>query len=405
MAGQLGVLLAGIAVDPGRLVGELPLLGAVERGRVLGEWSGCGAEVPAGSFPELFEAQAARGPDRVALVCGDVRLSFAELDARAGRLARCLAGLGAGPEAVVAVALPRSAGMVVALLAVVKAGGVYLPVDPGLPAARVEVLLGDARPVAVVTAPGAAVLAGDVPGLEVDEAGWAAVAPGGPGSDLGGAGRGGLSVGNAAYVMYTSGTGGRPKGVVVEHRALANLVFSQRNGFVAAAGGGRLRAALTASFSFDASLECLALLADGHELHVIGEDVRLDPEALAGYVAAHRIDVVNLTPSYLQQVLPAGLLAGRGTGRGSCWRAASRWASRCGSSWPPRRVPRATTCTARPSARLTRWPARLRPVAVPRWAARCRTSAPTCWTARWARCRPVCRVSCTWPGRRWPAGT
>ena len=113
-------------------------------------------------------------------------------------------------------------------------------------------------------------------------------------------------------MIYTSGTGGRPKGVVVEHRALVNLVFSQRAGFVAAAGGGRLRAALTASFSFDASLECLALLADGHEVHVIGEDVRLDPEALAGYVAAHRIDVVNVTPSYLQQVLPAGLLTGPG---------------------------------------------------------------------------------------------
>ena len=309
MAEHLGVLLAGIAADPGRPVGELPLLGAGERGRVLVEWNDTGADVPVATFPELFEGQAARTPDQIALVCADVRLSFAELNARANRLARHLAARGVGPERVAAVALPRSAGLVVAMLAVVKAGGVYLPVDPGLPAARIELLLADARPAVVMTAPEAA-LAGDEPWLEVDETGRAAAAEAERDSDLTDAERGRLGAGNAAYAIYTSGTTGVPKGVVVEHQSLANLASSQRDGFVAAAGGGRLRAALTASFSFDASLECLALLADGHELHVIGEDVRLDPEALAGYVAAHRIDFMDLTPSYLQQLLPTGLLTG-----------------------------------------------------------------------------------------------
>ena len=310
MAGQLGLLLSGIAADPDRPVGELPLLGAEERGRVLGEWNDTGAEVPAATFPELFEAQAARRPDATALVCGQVAFSYGELNARANRLARGLIAHGAGPERVVALALPRSAGMVVALLAMAKAGAVYLPVDPGLPDSRIEMLLRDARPVLVVASPGAA-LAGEVPRLEVDETGWAPLMEREPDSDLGDADRSGPPrEGNAAYVIYTSGSTGVPKGVVVEHRSLANLLFGQRNGYVAAAGGGRLRAALTASFSFDASWECLALLADGHEVHVISEDVRLDPEALAGYVAAHRIDLVNLTPSYLQQLLPAGLLTG-----------------------------------------------------------------------------------------------
>ena len=197
-------------------------------------------------------------------------------------------GWGRGRRRVVAVALPRSAGMVVALLAVVKAGGVYLPVDPGVPAARVGVLLADARPVAVVTAPGAACWPGMCRGWRVDEAccggRWRGVEPG-----VSWAVPGGVVwvVGNAAHAIHMSGTSGLPEGGWwLSTGPWLNLVFSQRAGFVAAAGGGRLRAALTASFSFDASLECLAPPAHGHEVHVIGEDVGLDPEALAGYVAS-----------------------------------------------------------------------------------------------------------------------
>ena len=144
----------------------------------------------------------------------------------------------------------------------------------------------------------------------MDEAGRAAAAGAERDSDLTDAERGRLGAGNAAYAIYTSGTTGVPKGVVVEHQSLANLASSQRDGFVAAAGGGRLRAALTALFSFDASLECLALLAGGHELHVIGEDVRLDPAALAGYVAAHRIDFMDLTP-FVSAAVAAGWPADR----------------------------------------------------------------------------------------------
>ena len=311
LAGHLEVLLAGIAADPDRPVGELPLLSADERHRVLVEWNDTGADVPAAAFPELFEAQAARAPDVTALACGEVRFTFRELNAQANRLARCLAAHGAGPERVVALMLPRSAGMVVAMLAVAKAGAVYLPVDPGLPPARTEMLLADARPVLVVTAPGAG--PGGWPQLEVDETGTAPMSGREQDSDLTGAerGGGGLAAGNAAYIMYTSGTTGQPKGVVVEHQSLANLVFSQGADYVAAAGGRRLRAALTASFSFDASAELFLLLAGGHELHVIGEDVRLDPQALVSYVTAHRIDFLDLTPTYLQLLLPAGLLDGQ----------------------------------------------------------------------------------------------
>ncbi|NJC74317.1 amino acid adenylation domain-containing protein, partial [Planosporangium thailandense] len=126
-----------------------------------------------------------------------------------------------------------------------------------------------------------------------------------PDGDLGG----GPAPDGAAYVIYTSGSTGMPKGVLVEHRSLVNLLVNHRGDFLAAAGGGRLRAALTAAFSFDTSLEGLVLLACGHELHVIDGQLRLDPPALVDYIATHRIDFLDLTPSYLQQLLPEGLLA------------------------------------------------------------------------------------------------
>jgi len=138
------VVLTGIAAHPERRVDELPLLGARERHQVLARWSGTEAEVPAATFPGLFEAQARRTPDAAALVCEDVTLSYRELNARANRLARQLACRGAGPEQIVALALPRCAGMIVAMLAVAKAGAAYLPVDPGLPGARTRVWVGEA---------------------------------------------------------------------------------------------------------------------------------------------------------------------------------------------------------------------------------------------------------------------
>ncbi|MET7802753.1 non-ribosomal peptide synthetase, partial [Streptomyces decoyicus] len=117
-----------------------------------------------------------------------------------------------------------------------------------------------------------------------------------------------LHPGNTAYVIYTSGSTGRPKGVSVEHRSLMNLLAGHRHGFVAEAGGGPLRVALTASFSFDTSLEGVLLMADGHRLHLVDEATRLDPAALVEYVVEHRVDFLDLTPSYLRQLLPAGLL-------------------------------------------------------------------------------------------------
>ncbi|HEV2783795.1 MAG TPA: amino acid adenylation domain-containing protein, partial [Actinophytocola sp.] len=293
MADRIPLLLTGFAEDPEQPPARLPWMSTAERRRVLTEHNDGALEVPATTFPELFEAQVARTPGETALVFQGRAVTFAELNARANRLAHHLIGLGVGPERVVAVALPRSVELIVAVLAVAKAGGVYLPVDPELPGDRTEFVMADAKPTVVLTTAGPADLEGYP---DTDPTAEDRLGPLGPG--------------NSAYIIYTSGSTGRPKGVVVEHRNLVNLFANHcgETGDIAALGGPRIRVALTAAFSFDTSWEGLLLMAAGHELHVIDDDVRFDPTALVDYVAEHRIDFVNLTPSYAQQAIPAGLL-------------------------------------------------------------------------------------------------
>ncbi|MYT24737.1 AMP-binding protein, partial [Streptomyces sp. SID7760] len=174
--------------------------------------------VPDTTLVELFEQQVARTPQAPATVFRGERLTYGELDARAERLAAALRARGAGPEEIVAVALHRSTEMVVSLLAVLKAGAAYLPVDPSLPADRIAYLLSDAEPVLLLADDGVAAAlpaAAELPRLD-------------PGSvhdgDPGAVGPAPLP-GHPAYVIYTSGSTGRPKAVVVEHSAIVNRLL------------------------------------------------------------------------------------------------------------------------------------------------------------------------------------
>ncbi|WP_436498500.1 non-ribosomal peptide synthase/polyketide synthase [Actinokineospora sp. HUAS TT18] len=282
MAGHLLVLLDAIAAAPDRPLAELPWLTGAETA-ALDTWNGTALDVPAITYPALFEAQARRTPGTTALVCGEESLTYAELNARANRLAHRLIADGAAPERVVAVALPRSVEAVVAQLAVLKSGGVYLAIDPALPAERRAQLIADSGAAIVIDHP---LDTADLPDTDPETA---------------------LRPDNAAYVIYTSGSTGLPKGVTVEHRNLVNLLHSHRADF---AGERRLRVALSAVFSFDTSWEGPVLMADGHELHLLPDEIRLDPEALVDYVVRRRVDFLDLTPSYLRQLLPAGLLTG-----------------------------------------------------------------------------------------------
>ncbi|MFD4657159.1 amino acid adenylation domain-containing protein [Kitasatospora sp. NPDC058444] len=301
IAVRFGRLLAAVAARPELPIGRVELLSAEERAALPVAGAALPAELPL--VPAAFAAQAARTPEAVALVCGDTRLTFAELNVRANRLAHHLIGRGIGPESVVALALPRSAETVVAMLAVHKAGGAYLPLDADHPADRTARTLADAAPALVLTDdgwPAPEALAG-APALALAEA---------TGPDTDPAPR--ASADHAAYLIYTSGSTGRPKGVVVQHGSLAALLAVHRAGPIAAAEAahGRLRVALTASLCFDGSLESLLWLFAGHELHLIGDDLRRDPAALVRYVRAEGVGVMDVTPSYAEQLLAEGLLEG-----------------------------------------------------------------------------------------------
>ncbi|WP_275674329.1 non-ribosomal peptide synthetase [Streptomyces sp. MUM 16J] len=284
------------------------VLGEAERDRVLTEWNDTAAEVPRAVLPELLAAQAARTPEAVALVCGPVEMTYAELDARANRIARLLAGRGVGPESVVAVCMERGADLVAALLGVLKAGAAYLPVDPEYPADRIEFTLADAGVRCVLTgASQAARLAGfdgitGVPVLALDDpavTAETAALDGGPLTADEYVAVPGPS--NPAYVIYTSGSTGRPKGVVIEHRALVNFLSSMRERFAPTADD-RLLAVTTIGFDI-AGLELyLPLLCGARVVLATPEEVR-DPQALLVLAAASGATMLQATPSLWHAVV------------------------------------------------------------------------------------------------------
>ncbi|SDM61226.1 non-ribosomal peptide synthetase [Allokutzneria albata] len=248
-----------------------PLFAALSRH----EWEQTARAVPARTFPELFEAQVARSPNALAVLDGDLRLTYAELNARANRLAHKLIAAGAGPEEIVALVLPRSVEIIVAQLAVLKAGAAYLPVDPGYPRERIAYMIDDAKPLLVLDK---TVETGGLP--ETDPVVQ-------------------LSPDNAAYVIYTSGSTGRPKGVVVSHRGLANFSAAEAERFDVRPGDRVLQ---FSSPSFDASvLELCMSLPVGATLVVPPEGPLLG-EQLAEVLRRSRISHALIPPVALATV-------------------------------------------------------------------------------------------------------
>ncbi|MGH2669112.1 MAG: amino acid adenylation domain-containing protein, partial [bacterium] len=311
-------LLAAAVADPDRPISRIDILSARERTRLLLDYNHTTAPIPAAALPALFEAQVKATPEAVAVIFEDTTLTYAQLNAQANRLAHGLIARGVGPEQIVALALPRSPELVVSILAVLKAGASYLPLDPEYPAARIAFMLDDAQPVLLLTSAG---IQGDLPEsaptarLVIDDPDTVETLSDCADTDPTDAQRTApLLPGHPAYVIYTSGSTGQPKGVVVCHQSVANLFNSHRESVfapgVAKVRGRRLRVAQTTSFSFDASWDQLLWILAGHELHVVNEVTVTDPDGLVAYIARQHIDFIDATPSYMQLLVSRGLLDG-----------------------------------------------------------------------------------------------
>ncbi len=306
MRRHLAVLLAAMAASPRGRVADLPLLAEAERHQLLREWSRGAPSRPPALIHEIFAARARRAADAVAVSCGEVEVTFGELDRRAARLAGRLRRLGVGPDVPVAAVLERSPELVAAFLGILKAGGVYLPLDAAHPGRRLAFLLADAGASVVVTRTGLARRLREHAAVVVclDRAGPRAAArprrvPGPR-----------VRPSHLAYLIYTSGTTGRPKGVMIPHVAVARL-WAERCRPVAEPHGRRLRYAWTAPPIFDASIDQLTAVAGGHRLVVVPEEVRLDTRAMVALLRTRQVDVLDLTPQELRLLLDRGLFAGR----------------------------------------------------------------------------------------------
>ncbi|HEV7974784.1 non-ribosomal peptide synthetase, partial [Amycolatopsis sp.] len=304
-------VLEQVVADPSQPVGSLDVLDPDERELIVRGWNDTALAVEPSTVPGLFEAQAAKTPDAIAVVSGEVEWTFAELNDGANRLARLLVAEGVGPEDLVALMLPRSADVMLSILAVHKAGAAYLPLDPDYPAERVTAMLDDARPSLVLTVRSLAETLPETRLVVLDECGYGRH----EGENLTDADRlRPLSPQNPAYVIYTSGSTGRPKGVVVAHRSVVNLFHSHRETLyrpaVASTGRDQLRVGHAWSFAFDASWQPQLWLLDGHAVHVVPEEIRRDPELLAAEVRRAGFDFIEVTPSYFAQMADVGLIDG-----------------------------------------------------------------------------------------------
>ncbi|HEX2187933.1 MAG TPA: amino acid adenylation domain-containing protein, partial [Longimicrobiaceae bacterium] len=300
VANAYAVLLEAVAADPGRRLRDLPLTPEAERERILLEWSrGPAVPAPRWLVHERVAEQAARTPAAPAAEFEGRALTYAELEAAAGSLAARLHALGVGPGARVAICLERSPEWLVAVLAAMKAGAAYVPLDPVHPDARLAQLLADSGARALVTQES---LRGRLPDL-----GGSVVvpAPSPPGPLLEGA-RTGTGPDDLAYVLYTSGSTGAPKGVMVEHRALAATLLAAREAFDFAPGD---TFAVLASPAFDIwAFEALLPLTLGGTARILPREAVQDVPRLAREVRG--VDVLHAVPALMGELVRAARVGG-----------------------------------------------------------------------------------------------
>jgi amino acid adenylation domain-containing protein len=305
LAGQFLLLVQTITADPQTPVGKLNLISPAEARDQTLTWNATAKKFgPVGAIHSLFEEQARQHPAATAVIFEGEALSYAELNRQANKMAHYLLRLGVGPEKVVGICLERSVEMLVALLAVLKAGGAYLPLDPRFPPERLAFMLDDAGAEVVLTQQALLPPVSRPVALCLysDEAAWSPEAEDNPKLNL--------QPENIAYVIYTSGSTGQPKGVLVEHRQLTNYTLAALEKLALPAGANY---AIVSTIAADLGNTVIyPALCSGGCLHVISWDQMFDSTALAAYFERNRIDCLKIVPSHLAVLLtgphPAKLL-------------------------------------------------------------------------------------------------
>ncbi len=297
LAQHFCILLEGIAANPQSRLSELPLLGAAERHRLLIEWNAtASAYAQDACLHTLFEAQAGLRPAATAATFENQRLSYGALNARANRLAHALRRRGVGPEVVVGLCVERSLEMIVGLLGVLKAGGAYLPLDPGYPEERLGFMIADAAPALILTQEA---LRGRLPDHVATlclDAEWAAVAAESDGDPCAE-----TRAQNLAYVIYTSGSTGKPKGVASTHGGIVNRLEWMQARYGLTPGDVVLQ---KTPFGFDVSLwELFWPLQVGAQLVLAGPQDHRDPRRLYEVIEREGVTTLHFVPSMLQGFL------------------------------------------------------------------------------------------------------
>ncbi|HEX6291348.1 MAG TPA: amino acid adenylation domain-containing protein, partial [Herpetosiphonaceae bacterium] len=296
---QYGRLLEGIVADPAQCIARLPLLSDAEWQQLIVGWNA--TETAYGEdecLHELVAAQAARTPDAIAVRFGDTTLRYHELNARANQLAHELREQGVGShtrgDTYVALLLPRSPDFVIAALAVLKAGGAYLPLDPDTPPSRLQGMLDDAQPTVLLTHRALLPQDGQVPQIITLDTAWPQQPTSAPPCRV--------TADHVAYAIYTSGSTGTPKAVLVPHRGVVNLVRWHQQTYALTESD---RGSLVAGLAFDAAVwELWPYLACGASVHIPSEDVRATPAALVAWLAAESI-TVSFLPTPLAEAVAA----------------------------------------------------------------------------------------------------